>query len=153
MYPLTKKFIKENSSLINEEDWRSFYEKLNHPDIDRKVKGEINRVLLSSGINPLLNFDRVPPYFLEGADLDKFEIPEGVKYIKKNAIRNSSIATLYLPNSLLIIDESAFNTSSIYSLMYNGTKEEWGEVMLELEWDLGIRSFEVNCTDGVVDMG
>ena len=152
MYPLTKEFIKNNSSLINREDWKPFYEELNKPDIDYKVKGEINKVLLDSGINPLLNFDRVPSYFLEGADFEDFKIPEGVKYIIKNAIHNSSIGVLYLPNSLLSIDESAFNTSSIYTLMYNGTKEEWGEIMLELEWDLGIRSFEVHCIDGVVDI-
>lgn len=89
MYPLTKEFIKNNSSLINREDWKPFYKELISSNLDYKVKGEINKVLLDSGINPLLNFDRVPSYFLEGADFEDFKIPEGVKYIIKVELEKS----------------------------------------------------------------
>ena len=83
-----KKYILDNIDLINQdtkESWEKFYD-FNALSNDT-LFSQMNKILLDSGIDPLLKLDRNPAGFFfswEGG-LDQYEIPSNIKVIGLSA--------------------------------------------------------------------
>ena len=65
----------------------------------------------------------------------------------------SSLTAITIPNSVTSIGVHAFNgCSSLTDINYGGTKEQWGEITLDDEWNKKVPAKVINCTDGSVDI-
>ena len=65
----------------------------------------------------------------------------------------SSLTAITIPNSVTSIGVHAFNgCSSLTDINYGGTKEQWGEIILDDEWNKKVPAKVINCTDGSVDI-
>lgn len=108
--PNAKTFLNNNAELIKNVDFKTIY----GPDLlgkwtrDPNLISEISQIFIKSGINPLIYLDRVPRYFLYGAEISSIEIPNNVKKIEDNAFFDSDIVTIEIPDSVIEIGENAF---------------------------------------------
>lgn len=65
----------------------------------------------------------------------------------------SSLNAITIPNSVTRIGVHAFNgCSSLTDINYGGTKEQWGEITLDDEWNKKVPAKVITCTDGSVDI-
>ncbi len=64
---------------------------------------------------------------------------------------NTDITTVYLSNELSVIGISAFEgCSSLTSIIFVGTMEEWESIVKNNNWDAGTGDYTVYCTDGEI---
>ena len=67
--------------------------------------------------------------FIYCSSLNCFKAPRNLKRIEKEAFNATGLEELYLPRSLKFIDEGAFDTNIIKDVYYEGTLEEWNEIV------------------------
>ena len=64
--------------------------------------------------------------------------------------KGSSLTSVNIPNSVTSIGEYAFyNCSSLKSINYGGTKEQWKAIPKGSSWNSYTGSYTVTCTDGI----
>ncbi len=109
----------------------------------------------------------------------KYNVKDGVKYLGNNITpylvvmnADSSITSITLPDTILIIHNSAFSNCNkltsitipneiiciddyafflcptLTNITYQGTKSEWNAVFKGLNWNTGTGNYTVHCTDG-----
>ena len=85
-------------------------------------------------------------------NLSNVVIPEGVTFIGTYTFNYcSSLTTLTLPNSIECLESYAFaGCNNLKSISYNGTIEEWNDVVKESGWNNNIT--EVICSNGTVTL-
>ncbi len=88
------------------------------------------------------------------SSLTAITIPASVTRIGESAFEGcSSLTAITIPNSVTSIGVHAFNgCSSLTDINYGGTKEQWGEIILDDEWNKKVPAKVINCTDGSVDI-
>lgn len=62
----------------------------------------------------------------KGKKNEEYTVPEGVKIIGENALRQATIKKLVLPKSIELLEEKA--VAQYDEVYYNGTKEDWEKV-------------------------
>ena len=135
--------------LINQdtkESWEKFYD-LRVLSND-KLFSQMNKILLDSGVNPLLKLDRIPAGFFfswEGG-LDEYEIPHNIKVIGSCAFQSSGLKKIRIPKSVMEIETYAFyDCYPNLKVIYEGSIEDWDNI--EKEGILGINDSQVQCLD------
>ena len=88
------------------------------------------------------------------SSLSAITIPNSVTSIGESTFEGcSSLTAITIPNSVTSIGVHAFNgCSSLTDINYGGTKEQWGEITLDDEWNKKVPAKVINCTDGSVDI-
>ena len=114
--------------------------------------------------------------FYQCSNLNSVYFGNNITTIEKRSFsRCISLKTLYLPGSLTTLGEAAFEYCSALETIYmensinkfelkvfqycknlsdiyfNGTMEEWNAIEKDREWDLGIETYTVHCTDGNIE--
>lgn len=143
-----KKYIVDHMDLINQdtkESWEKFYE-FNALSTD-KLFSQMNKILLDSGVNPLLKLDRIPAGFFfswEGG-LDTYEIPYNIKVIGSSAFQSSGLKKINIPKTIQEIHGFAFyDCYPNLKVIYEGSIEDWNNIEKET---MGISSDQVQCLD------
>lgn len=79
-------------------------------------------------------------------------IPEGIKMIPENAFENcKELTTVVIPEGVTSIGVGAFKgCSSLTSITFNGTKAQWKRIKLGEDWNDGVPTKVIHCTDGEV---
>ena len=87
-------------------------------------------------------------YFLP----DNIILEDDVTYIGEYAFHDfSSINQIKFPRSLKEIGHAAFlNCSSLNSVIYDGTTEDWEKVICGANWCAGTDISEIKCINGIV---
>ena len=171
---LIEKFFSTQVNNINNNNWEKFYNDLHQFDdeqykLNNYLTPIITEILYKVGINPLLHMKSVPKNFLNGSNITSFTIPDNIETIDKYAFYYCDYLTsIKLSNNLESIEESAFESckslnkitfpkslkyiglsvfenSGIKSVVYEGTKEEWGSLPFA-NYFYGVT---INCTDGI----
>lgn len=134
--------------LINQdtkESWEKFYE-FNALSND-KLFSQMNKILLDSGVNPLLKLDRIPAGFFfswEGG-LDQYEIPYNIKSIGSSAFQSSGLKRIRIPKTIQYIESFAFyDCYPNLKVFYEGSAEDWKNIEKET---LGISPSQVEFLD------
>ena len=150
-----KEYIEKYKDLIESNDWKSFYAKVDLTDLALGFTyGDITKVLLQAGINPLkqpTNLAVVPYRFLESTDISSFSIPEGIKEIGIGAFLYCvKLKSIEIPNSVTRISVRAFEEcKSLADIFFNGTKEQWGHIKKVIFWNhRSLISGKIHCIDG-----
>ncbi len=114
--------------------------------------------------------------FYQCSKLEVLHLGNGVTTIEKRAFsRCFALKSVSLPNSLTTLEDNAFeycsNLETVYmensiekfemrifqyctkltDIYFNGTTEEWNAIEKDREWDLGISSYTVHCTNGNIE--
>lgn len=143
-----KKYILDNIDLINQDtrqSWLKFYA-LNDLSNDSLVS-QMNKILLDSGVNPLLKLDFIPAgFFFKWEDgLDEYEIPNHIKTIKSSAFQASGLKKIKIPKSVVEIEAYAFyDCYPNLKVIYEGSAEDWNNIEKEY---LGIDDSQVQFLD------
>lgn len=59
------------------------------------------------------------------------------------------LTSITIPNSVMSIGEQAFSgCTSLTSIQYNGTKEQWETIFKRDNWSSDTGNFVVHCSDG-----
>jgi len=165
----------EASQLIDEEQFDDLYHSYNIR-LD-KAAWPLTIALLISGINfldklktlprtifytmPITHidispsWDRLATQCLCRTELKEIIVPEGIHIINIKAFAfNDNLQTVVLPKSLKYIGSSIFAgcPSTLSSIKYMGTKEEWNEFGKSDDWDFGSSITTIQCSDGVIDL-
>ena len=86
--------------------------------------------------------------------LTSIAIPNNVTSIGNNAFQGcSSITNIIIPNGVTAIGRYAFYyCSSLNSITFEGTIEQWNNVTKGNNWNDGVPTTVVHCTDGDVEI-
>ena len=74
-------------------------------------------------------------------------IPESVTTIAQAAFRRAALSTLIIPVSVTSIGNYIIQDSSVSSIKYEGTAEQWEAVAKTKYWNMGKTDIEVVCSD------
>jgi len=89
--------------------------------------------------------------FYQCKALTEVTIPDGIEILDYSTFYNcSNLETIYLPSSITEIRSSCFYNIKATSMNYDGTKEDFGSIVLGSYWTYTITS--VVCTDGPLDL-
>ena len=106
----------------------------------------LKELTLSAGIK------QIPPYAFDGCtSLTSVVIPEGVERIGTFSFEDG-LKMVTLPASLTYVDMNGFPYDSLEKLLYNGTKQEFGQI-LSYNDQIGRIKCPVECSDGTINGG
>ena len=79
-------------------------------------------------------------------------LPSSLAYLTNYGYPSSiNVKEIIIPRTIKMIPEYTFSESNITDIHYLGTKAEWNNLILEKNWDSGISSTKIHCTDGDVE--
>ena len=114
--------------------------------------------LSSFGSNPLvpmiLTDIKGQKLCINGKVITSFKVADGVMRIEDNAFANfPTIEELVIPDSVTVIERSAFSGCSLLKrIVYGGTKEQWMALEADSYWSFSISLlYTVTCSDGVIE--
>ena len=89
----------------------------------------------------------------QNSNITKIYLPETITFIQGDAImHNSSLTEITLMNKNIHIGEDFLTfCTSIQTINYNGTQEEWNSVKKDRDWNyntLQHNAYTIKCTDG-----
>lgn len=141
---------------IAQQDFSQLYKRaeLHNP---RVVPQELTKILYDAGIDPLVGVKGLPHHFLAWSDLESFKIPEGITQIGAYAFRGCrKLEVVYIPSTITFIDTGSFwNTGSLNTVYYNGTKAQWKNLVgtrRDQIFDGSSPDITVYCLDGEVKL-
>ena len=161
-----EKFIEDYIDLIDSDRWSDIYNIFNMDVSDDGETGDFTRMLLSAGIDPLIqglpNMRSVPFAYMyvgdetnpENIKITEYEIPEGIQTVMDYAFwGNKQLTYISLPHSLKSIKQHALgNCPNLRTIKYNGTWKEWKAIdSIKLNYDL-IGTKYITCVDGDFNM-
>ena len=133
-----KEFIEKHIDLIDKNEWSQFYKLANEtstdPNSEYLIQGELTKVFLSAGINPLEYLTYIPSYYFESMQLDSVVIPDSIKLIADEAFAECDIQYLELPKTIKMMSEWAFLDARVREIHYKGTVEEWNKIDVDSDW-------------------
>ena len=121
MNPKIIEFIEQHINIIENKDFDLLYSYAVE-ELAFSGQSELTAALLSAGIDPLHEVDttltvEVPSFYLAyNTEVDKIEIPEGIKGLNYGAFASSHIKEIQLPSTLIRIGRSVFSGSKVREL-------------------------------------
>jgi len=108
-----------------------------------------NRTGLTT-VNVPGNVIEITDAFTGCVDLETAVISEGLTKLGFNAFKDcKNLKEITLPSSLTSIDYDVFNgDEQLSKIIFQGTKEQWNAVEKNKNWNRGMGSYKVICTDG-----
>lgn len=143
-------YIKDNLSLIDSNNFTSFYNSLLEGD-----RGSVTSLLLEANINPLPYMDTVPEsYLLNQEDIKSVNILGNIKSIGDYAFSGcDSLTSINIPNSVKSIGKDAFYKCGLLkTINYNGSKEQWNLINKGPKWKYNSSLKIIHCTDGDIKL-
>lgn len=149
MLPAVKAAIKQNTHLIEREDWRNLYRKLRETHAANTIGG-VSQALLDAGVNPLENSNELFPFFLAGLPIESYQIPEGIEIIGKYAFALcEDLREVIFPNTVKEIQDKAFlNDNHLEKIIFQGTADEWENIIKGSLWQAGTDNVIIKCLGG-----
>ena len=169
--------IKNNIDLIAQHDFNNLYQSLIKSGSFFVVGqvSEMTRILIDSGINPLLYLTYVPNgYCYKNEKIDYVRIPGHIRKIEGNSFTGCkslvkvdvdsgptmldyqaflgcrSLKTVNLPVSIQVVQREVFaNCDSLTNINYAGTLSQWSKVRFVAGWNENSKIKTVTCSDGV----
>ena len=87
------------------------------------------------------------------SSLTSVTIPNSVTILCRYAFYRSSITSITIPDSVTSIDYRVFyDCTSLTTITFDGTVEEWNAITLGESWNYNIPATEVICSNGVVSL-
>lgn len=148
-----KKFLKHDyiQELLNNYNFDDLYVQASNYNLYPSEIGNLTEIMLSSGVNPLINMKVIPQYFLTSVStIDKIEIPKNVEIISQYAfyyclklkevemaegVKNicyqafggcESLEKITLPSTLKHIGYDIFDSCyKLKEINFRGTIQQW----------------------------
>ena len=77
--------------------------------------------------------NKVPSYFAYGLYIESFEVPNGITNIDNSAFQTSGLKSIVIPKSVIHIDNAVFwGCDRLKDIYYEGSEEDWKNI--EIEW-------------------
>lgn len=78
------------------------------------------------------------------SNLTSIVIPDSVTTIGRDTFCDcTSLTSILIPESVTTIGDFAFECASLDNIYYTGTEEQWNQISLGSDWDLGISEYEI----------
>lgn len=101
-----KKFIEDNADLLEKGDFEQFYKKLG---TERTSSGRFTEVFLGAGIDPAEYMREIPSYYLTGAKITSYTIPQTVTSMAKYAFFDcNNLTDIVIPGNVKAVRKGAF---------------------------------------------
>ena len=95
--------------------------------------------------------DKYGTLYIQGELLVDVVIPDGTTTLNSRIFyRCTSVKSIYIPKSVTNIYRTALMYSSINTVVYEGTMEEWEAISKGSDWNKYSNIYKVQCSDGVV---
>ena len=149
----TKSFIKENIKEINNKEFNNLFkdaiEQLN-------LTSYLAFVSIFNHIKPdvLSYMDYIPErFFNRRLDLINYKVEGNIILIKDGAFNGcNSLQTIILPKNLKEIETYAFfSCNHLYQVNYEGTKEEWKKIKIDIKGNKSLFRCGIDCIDGLIE--
>ena len=149
MSPEVRAAIEENKALIEAEDWEILCERLGETQALSTIGG-ISQALLDAGVDPLENNKKIPPHFFAALPITSYKVPEGIKVIGKGAFALcEDLREVILPRTIKIIQREAFlQARKLRTIIFQGTADEWRDIIKGSLWWTGTGDLIVKCLGG-----
>ena len=146
----TANFIMQHKDEINQREYDVLYRLADESDIFVWL---LTYILFKSGIEPLKYVEFVPKYYMSYSDYEGiYRIPDNIIIIDDWTFNHSKKLThVIIPKSVKSIGFNAFTEcDKLERITYEGTIEEWNEVLKYDSWIGQNMSTTIHCTDGWV---
>jgi hypothetical protein len=91
--------------------------------------------------------------FYNCSSLQTINLPEGMTKIPGYMFSGcTSITTITLPSTINMLERCCLDCSSLNTIKYNGTVEQWNAISKEEFWYVGSSVQSVLCLDGIVSL-
>ena len=108
MSPEVKQFIQDNKDLIEENKWDQVYDNAVF-NLDSDSTGELGKIFLGLGINPIAELDYIPDYYLSSTDIKSFTIPNHIHLLSEGCFSYcEQLDEIIIPESVTQIAKFAF---------------------------------------------
>ena len=136
-----KEFIQDNKDLIETNAWDQVYDNAIF-NLDSESTGELGKIFLDLGIDPIAELDYIPDYYLSSTDIKSFTIPNHIHLLSEGCFSYClGLDEIIIPESVEQIAQFAFyacnNLKKITILSNNLT-------------DLAITAFDMTHPDAVI---
>ena len=113
-----KNFIQDHAEEIDNNDFSSIYNSIDEDfALNFYEVGELTKLFLLSGINPLDYMKWVPSNFLRSVkDIDHINIPNNIEEIDMRAFLDTDLKSIKLPSNLISMGEYCFACSGIIKI-------------------------------------
>ena len=138
MDQLIKNYILEHEEDINNNNWDNFFNG-NSPDFSFQLAETLDAAEVLW--RPFVTYMRKG--FIHN-NVSKYTIPDNIQKIGVNSIP-PSIKEITLPKSIKKIRPTAFDSSTISELNYEGTIEDWKKIDRPIYWAF---MEKIHCKDG-----
>lgn len=112
--------------------------------------GGVSQALLDASVDPLENNKKIPSYFFATLPITSYKIPEGIKIIGKGAFALcKDLREIILPRTIEIIQREAFlQARELRTIIFQGTTNEWENIIKGSLWWAGTGNVIVKCLGG-----
>lgn len=146
-----KQYIEKHIDLIETNNWQKFFYYL--PTWEDHCPNGTGALLYMAGIDFLSKFDIIPHYQFEFSDITEIKIPDNITYIPDQAFQYcTKLETVILTRSIKEIGNEAFAQcyKIIINIIFDGTKQEWLDLLKTGKNIFRGTRYVCTCNDGVV---
>lgn len=143
-----KQYIEKHIDLIETDNWQQFFYL---PSWEDNCPAGTGAVLYMAGIDFLSKFGMIPHRQFEFSDITEINIPSKIMYIPDRAFQYcSKLETVIMTRRTKKIDEEAFANCHNINIIFDGTKQEWLNLLKTGKNIFLNTRYICTCNDGVV---
>lgn len=144
-----KQYIEKHVDLIETNNWQQFFYYL--PSWEDTCPEGTGALLYMAGIDFLSEFGRIPHRQFAFSDITEIKIPDNITYIPAQAFQYcSKLETVIMTQSIKKIDEEAFAKCHNINIIFDGTKQDWLDLLKTGKNIFLNTRYICTCNDGVV---
>jgi hypothetical protein len=89
---------------------------------------------------------------LSSGKLTEITLPQGLKRLRYHALKgNTSLQRVTVSRDVTYFANAVFDgCESLREICFEGTKDEWNRIAKDRNWDRGLSTYTVRCTDGEI---
>ncbi len=89
---------------------------------------------------------------LSNGKLTEITLPQGLKRLRYHALKgNTSLQRVTVSRDVTYFANAVFDgCESLREICFEGTKDEWNRIAKDRNWDRGLSTYTVRCTDGEI---
>ena len=136
-----KKFLIDNKSLVEQEDWQGLYDRIvYYTDNQHIFTSVLTNTFIKTGLfhEVMDSLTELPAYFAFNLKINSLHIPENIKIIKTCALdmNNNSNGHISISDKVQFIDRKAFGYFlNLEELHWEGSKSKFEKVLYDSDWD------------------